>query len=223
MKKIAFLLFSLLPLVSFAQEKETRDVGSFSKIYIGGAFNVYLSQGNDYEVVIDAPSNDIDDIITEVSGGKLQIKTRKGSRNVEGDIYITFKDLSEIHSAGASIVESRTVIKSNNFEVRSSGAGEMSLDLDVDDIDISSSGASTLTLSGKAGNQDISLSGAGSIRAYDLEGKSAEVTASGAGDIRINVTGTLNVRSSGASSVRYKGSPDVESIKISGAGTVKKG
>ena len=222
MKKIAFLFIALLPFISFGQEKETRDVGNFSKIYIGGAFDVYLSQGSSNEVVVEATSSDMDDIITEVSGGKLQIKTRKGSRNVKGDIYITFKDIDEIHSSGASNVESRTVIKSNNFEVRSSGAGEMALELDVDDIEISSSGASTMTLSGSAGKQDISLSGAGSIRAFDLKGKSADVTASGAGDIRINVNGTLNVRSSGASSVRYKGNPDVESVKISGAGSVKR-
>ncbi len=217
-----FLLIGLFPLLSFSQNKETRDVSNFSKIYIGGAFNVYLSQGNSYEVIVEATSEDMENIVAEVSGNKLQVKTRKGARNVKGDIYLTFKDIDEIHSAGASNVKSETVIKAHNFGVKSSGAGEMSLELEVDDIKISSSGASTLTLSGKAGNQDISLSGAGSIKAFDLVGKSASITASGAGNIRVNVTGTLNVRSSGASSVRYKGSPEVESIKISGAGSVNK-
>ncbi len=221
-KPILFLATILFALVSYAQTSENREVSGFSRIEVGGAFNVYLSAGSSEAVRIEADEDDLGNIITEVRGNTLEVKARRGVNNVKGDVYITYKSIDELHCSGASAVTTENPIKTSDFELHCSGASEIELALEVDDLEIHASGASQIELSGKAINQEIHLSGAGTLDAFELEGENAEVSASGAGKIRINVNGTLNVRASGATSVRYRGNPDVESVKISGAGSVSK-
>ena len=82
--------------------KQERDVSNFKGIDVGGAFKVFLTQGDTEKLVLEADQNLMDVIETDVRAGVLRIKTSEDINNAtELNVYITFKDLNELDISGA--------------------------------------------------------------------------------------------------------------------------
>jgi hypothetical protein len=54
--------------------KETRDVKDFTKVSFGIAGNLYINFGPEFKVVLEGDKKDLEEIVTDVSGGRLVIK-----------------------------------------------------------------------------------------------------------------------------------------------------
>lgn len=202
--------------------KEDRPVSNFSKLEIGGAFEVYLSQGDQEKLVIEADEDELKEIVTEVIGNKLKIYTKSGWPGSFHDmaIYLTFKDLEYIDFSGAVEVKSEHTLNFSELELDVSGAAEIDLDMKADRFEAEFSGASEIDFSGSCKTGYFELSGASEFNAENLEFVDLNIEVSGASDARVWASGTLTINASGASDIRYKGSPKV-SIDESGASTVK--
>jgi len=202
-------------------KKETRDIKSFDAIKIGGAFEVYLSQGNNESLVVEADENLLELIRTEVRGGTLVIDTRENIRNSEEmNLYITFQNLDEMDLSGAVEVKSEEMLKFGDLAIEGSGASEITLELETNKLECDFSGASEIELTGKAEYCSIDNSGASELDAYDFIVSEYNIEISGAGEAKIHCTDVLTARISGAASIRYQGDPKVDS-RVSGAGSIK--
>lgn len=102
-----------------------------------------------------------------------------------------------------------------------SGASKIRGDLKAADVKFNISGVSSVELNGSAKDFKLNVSGASKVKAEDFVAKDVTVEASGAGKITVHATKTLNVNSSGATSVRYKGSPTVK-LNTGRNGSIKK-
>lgn len=197
------------------------EVNSFSKIKIGGAFEVSLKQGTDPSLTIEADENLHELIETKVEGSTLVVKLKEHVRKAEKlQLNITFSTLDEIDIAGAVSLWCENQIEVPSLEIECSGAAELDLDLVAESLELEMSGGSETTLTGKVATVEADVSGAGEIDAYKMETQSFSLDVSGAGDAKVNVTKSLKVNISGAGSVRYKGNPEIEK-SIAGAGSVK--
>ncbi|MFM8488429.1 MAG: GIN domain-containing protein, partial [Bacteroidota bacterium] len=103
-----------------------------------------------------------------------------------------------------------------------SGAVKTQLDLSAGDVTVKCSGAVKLELQGECKTLDIDMSGATKVLATEMSLDVCHVKTSGAGSIDVAVTKELQVDSSGASSVTYRGDPEVLKIRTSGAAEVRK-
>jgi autotransporter translocation and assembly factor TamB len=203
--------------------KETRNVSSFTGIDVGGAFDVILIKANKEKVVLEIDDNLMPYVTTKVFGGILEIDNKKDFRNPkELKVTIYYKSIDEIDLSGAASLFSEDVLKTESLEIDASGASDIELKLDLDYLEADFSGASRIEFSGRAKSVEVETSGATVFRAFDLETESFEIDASGAAVARIWVTKELSLEASGASSVRYKGSPSIDIINISGASSVRK-
>jgi hypothetical protein len=203
--------------------KETRDVSGFHGIDVGGAFEVILIKANKEKVVLEIDDNLMPYVTTKVFGGILEIDNKKDFRNpTELKVTIYYKSIDEIDLSGAASIYSDDVLTTESLEIDASGASDIELKLDTDYLEADFSGASKVEFSGRAESVEVETSGATVYRAVDLETKSCELDASGAAVARIWVTEELSLEASGASSVRYKGSPSIDLISISGASSVRK-
>lgn len=222
---IAMIMMVMVVSVSLAQTREKRDVSGFDELSISSAFVVEISVGNTESLEVEADDRYIDDVITEVRGGKLVIKMRdtRGRRrmNKSPRAYLTVKSLNSIHASGAVKVETRDPLKADRMEIVLSGASILSLDIDVNELYLQASGACVVNMEGTATEQTVKTTGATTYRAYDLESEIADVRVTGAGSARVSVSEKLDVRASGASSIRYRGRPSVNS-NTSGASSVKR-
>jgi len=94
--------------------------------------------------------------------------------------------------------------------VQASGASEVKLDVEVDEITAVASGASDVKLSGEAGVSDFTASGAANIKARDLKSGTSTAAASGASNISVNSNQQVFKKTSAAGNVKVFGDPSVE-------------
>lgn len=195
---LALFLFDLQ-----AQTTVTRSLSSFDKVGISGGYDkVILKEGNTESVTIEVSGIDPDNIITEVRGSTLEVKTKKGKwSNFKAKITITYKSLRAVANSGSSDIVAENTIKADEFELASSGSGDFIGAFDVRDLDIAISGSSDMTLKGRADEQEIAISGSGDVNAAELKGKSAEVAISGSGDVKLSVSGPVKTAVSGSGNV----------------------
>jgi hypothetical protein len=180
---------------------ETRDVSEFSAVDVGGVFEVEITAGKEYSVLVQADDNLLPYIKTEVNAGVLKIgTTERISSKTPLRVIVTAPEIDHLDVSGAS-------------KVSLAGAKNSELGIDM-------SGASKLKLEGETSELNIEVSGASSIDAESLQSKTATVDASGASKVAVFVTQRLNSEASGASNIQYSGNPANVEKKTSGASSV---
>ena len=219
---LVLLMAALVP--AFAA-KEERKISHFTKLEVSSAFKVVLTQGKTEKLVIDAGDVDMKQIITEVKGGKLNIRLKNATfdRRFSGiTIYLTFNTLTYISVSGAVQLKGTNEMSFNDLEIEGSGASSISLNIAAKKLSCDLSGASTATLAGQTTKFDVEVSGASKLDAVSMKSKVCNVDVSGASTAKVNASEKLKVDGSGASSVRYSGNPAIVESDLSGAASMKK-
>jgi hypothetical protein len=203
---------------------ESRQASSFRAISTSAVFKVYIQQGNTHSVKVEAESNLLPYIETEVKGNELDVRIKKGYniRPTEDiKVYVTLKDLEKLSGSGAGGFYSQGRLKTDRLEVNLSGAVKTELDVQANDIEVSVSGASNVDLKGSAGKADYRISGTADIAAFDLQANDVHVGISGTAKANVNAAKSLMVNVSGMGTVKYKGSPNITQ-SVSGMGKISK-
>ncbi|MEP5610710.1 MAG: head GIN domain-containing protein [Cyclobacteriaceae bacterium] len=228
---------------ALAQSEETRSLSSFSKISAHEGIDVYIKEGSNEEARVVARGIDIEDVLTDVSGGRLKVHLAGNNhRNVDVDVYVTYVSINAIAaSSAASLRAEDQIVTSGDFDVDvgsagdieasikadeltvdASSAGDAELTVDVDEIEANVSSAGDVEIEGLARVQDIEASSSGEYDAYDVESEEVDVSASSGGTIKVNVSQKVDARASSGGSVRYKGSPRYVDVSSSSGGSIKR-
>lgn len=206
MKHIS-LLCLLLPIHLWAQNATVnRSLEPFDRIDLAGGFDAVLLKAGDAESVsLDVQGIDPDKIITEVKDGRLRITTKNSHPNRHKvRLTVTYRRLSAIANSGSANVETLTPIRGGEFKIATSGSGNFKGELDVQSLRIAISGSSNMTLRGNAEVQEIAISGSGEVDATALNGSSADVAISGAGNVKLAVSGKVRSAITGSGQVVNK-------------------
>jgi ribosomal protein L31 len=203
-------------------EEESRNVDGFTGVHVSTGIDVYLSEGNDFKVTVEADENLLEVILTEVKGDMLVIKTdRVNIRRARSKrVYVTLPELTELRISSAGDIEGQTPFTCDDLRLTISSAGDLSLEVDADRIDLDISSSGDCRLSGSANEFDVSLSSAGDLNAYDLIAKKVEVDVSSAGDARVHATEEISMDVSSAGNIYYTGDARVVHSKSSSAGDI---
>lgn len=203
---------------------EERPMADFKKIEAGGAFDLKLEQGDKNLVKITADANLMKNIITEVDNEILKIKLNKNTKGdfKEIEIHIIYKEINEIDLSGASEINGLNEIKTEKLTINLSGASEIKLNVNVNDLNTTIAGASEAYFKGIAQNHILSISGAADLDAFELETQKTDIKISGAANAKINVKQDLKANISGIAKLQYKEEPANKEIKSSGMGEINK-
>ena len=202
--------------------KKERKTDSFTGIRVSSGIDVYLTQGNNISVEVEADENLHEYILTEVKNGVLNVYVDNISiRDAERKrVNVTMKEINSVRTTSAGDVVGETPIKADNLELSASSAGNISLDVTAKEIEIDISSSGDITLSGEADILDASLSSAGDLNAYKLKVREADISASSAGDADVNVAEKLTARASSAGDINYMGEPKYIDAHSSSAGGI---
>jgi len=216
MKQLIFILnFILFSSAAFAIN-DTRDLDSFSELEVSEGITVELIHGKKHSAIIHVVDGNSDDLVTNVSNGILNIYWKKGmGNNRYATILLNYTMLKKISSSSGAKVMSDFIIKSSNLELNASSGGNISLEIECDELSAEVSSGSKLKLKGKTNNQDVDASSGGSYKAADLQSDSATVDASSGASILINASTTLNADASSGASIKYKGNPSNKNFDVS--------
>lgn len=205
--------------------KETRDVKGFTKVNFGVSGNLYINFGPEFKVVLEGERKFLDDVITDVSGGKLIIKKEnwRWNMNEKITVYITMPELNGLGVSGSGKAEIKETVKTDDLNLSVSGSGKIyASDISVSDLVCSISGSGDISLggTGSSSRADISISGSGNYFGDSFKIGSAEIHISGSGNCTCNVTESLRASVSGSGNVTYEGNPKVDA-HVSGSGKVR--
>jgi len=230
MKKIMIptvAVLTLLFLNSFMMpdipKEEVRKLDTFSGIGISISADVYYTPGNVHEIKIEGDAKDVDDLITKVEDGFLQVKYPTGwkIRHSKLTIYITSKELDAVKISGSAKFKSGEPVTADEMDFAVSGSGDIHFEkLIADEVGVKISGSgSVILLNGNADELDAKISGSGKLNAEAFEVSEFSAGISGSGGVRITVKEELEARISGSGKVYYHGTPRVNSSS-SGSGKV---
>ena len=194
--------------------RQERKLPSFTGIRVGGAFEVFLSQGEIQKVEVETSARFIDNVDTEVKDETLAISSRGLKSIKELNVYITVPELKSIEASGAAEVKGRNTINADHLSISSSGAAEIALTISVDDLQTDLSGASEMKLDGTATSHTSDVSGASSLNASNLKTDNSHMTVSGAASAHINAAKEIIGDVSGAGNLDYNGNAENRNIEV---------
>jgi hypothetical protein len=227
-------------------ETITKDYIGFNRLEVSHVFDVDITQGEEYSVVLRVDEEFLDYIDVSKRGNTLDIDLddKYNYNYKEGllEASITMPELLYIRQSGASKVSIDGFDSSDRFEADLSGASTLTGDLGAGDVKLGLSGTSKL--SGKynvknvdldvSGASKVSLSGSGTDLGLDASGNSildlsdfmvedAAIAVSGASEAVVNANGLIDADASGASRVIYLGDGETGDVSTSGASTIQRG
>jgi hypothetical protein len=210
MKNLILSCALLLTLTSaLAQNRETRNVDTFTKISFGVPGKALVSQGASQKVEVEGSKEVLEKIEIVVEGSTLKIRNRdkwsnwSWGREDRITVFITAKDIRGLNVSGSGDLETQTKIVSGDMEIKVSGSGNIRAEIEANSVDAGVSGSGNLRVRGKANNLSSGISGSGNI----------DLTIAVADQLETSISGSGNFSASGTAS-RFKAT-------ISGSGTVK--
>ncbi len=211
---------------------ESRDVIGFDGILLKDIGELVIRSGEEDGLTIEAESETMKRIITEVENGTLKIRlsgdwfdkisfglNQLGSGAIR--YLVTVKSLHRVELMGAGRVVANQV-STDHLELKVAGAGDVVFaQFTAGELQVDLPGAGKVEMSGSVEHQTVRISGAGAYQSGGLQSKTAVLKLTGLGGASIRVSDTLDVDISGLGGVEYCGNPVVKS-NISGLGRLSK-
>ncbi len=219
---VTFFIICLFVLSITAQSQKI-STGSFDHLKIEGPVEVQINKTIEHSIVIE---NDgglaVEEIlIYSINGNELEIKSTGKVKDLK--LIVNYENLNSLEVKGVANVISQNTITGETLSITSDGATDLSLTVDVLQLQIDASAATTVRLKGHSDNVVVKSSGAADVKAFDLTVKSANIESSGASDVKMDVLDNVTVKASGASNVKFKEEPQEKSIEVKGVADITYG
>ncbi len=200
---------------------EVRPVSTFNKVRSSGDFDVQITKGDVFEILVTAEENILPYIETTVSNNTLLIDI-KGVHNVRNrlpmNVFVTLPELASVKQSGSGSIVT-DYFSGEKMELSISGSGSISTDVDVNYFEANISGSGWMIITGDANESDLSISGSGNIDSSELAVDKSNAHISGSGNMQVNALKFITANISGSGSLYYTGHPQINS-NISGSGKV---
>jgi hypothetical protein len=212
MKRLLFVVCGLL-LLSLAAchwlgvkgngeiKTEERQVTDFAELHADGSFDIEWRSGAP-SLTLTTDENLLRYVQVDVHGSYLRLHLRE----------------RVLPTHGLKVVVSST----QRTGCRLTGASELvGHDLTGDSFAVKTTGAAEVKLDGNVNQLLADMTGASELSARKLQTKTAEVSTTGAASADVSVSDTLRVTITGAGDVVYHGNPVVQK-RVTGAGDIRR-
>jgi hypothetical protein len=231
MKKVNFIVVFLaiflagLTSSAEAQEREERKVnGSFDEVSVSSGVDLFLKQGESFEIIVEAGEDEIDDVITELKGNRLNIYMDNGIFDWFGGkqakVYVTLPEISILSSSGGADLKSVGEIRADKLEINCSGGADAEVSVSATTVLLNCSGGADINIDGKTDVLKAQSSGGADIFAKELHAKKVFASSSGGADLEVYVEEEIEASASGGADVDYYGPGKDKKISESGGGDV---
>ena len=210
---------------------EKREVSDFNQINLRGYGELFITQGEQESLTVQADEDVLPTIKTSVDDGELRIDIitdwvekissffSKGIYSQRISIDLTVKELTNLDIIGAARVKVKG-LQSDEFAVKLGGAADITIDsLKTKRLKAELPGAGMLKIVGKTTDQSVIVSGAGAYEAPHLESQRATIKLTGLGKATVWVVEELEASLIGLGSIEYYGDPIVNK-SVQGLGSI---
>ncbi len=228
-------------------ETEYRDLEDFDEITVAGDYDVYITQGNEYEIIIQADENLLSLIVTDVRGDELKIKNLENRcLDATGSVkvFITLPEVKQLKLTGSGLIicdsldadeleveligsgdielgyGDNYIFVKDEIKIKNTGSGDIFVDLETDNLEVELIGSGDIKIEGNAEESNLYIAGSGDIDADEMVSDRCDAKIVGSGDMSVNVMDVLYVKITGSGDLFYKGHPRIFE-DITGSGDIK--
>jgi len=205
--------------------EETIEVDSFSGVNLATIGSLFISLGDEEELLVEAEENLIPQFQAEVEEGILIIDTESNVSlrpTAPVNFYLTVTEIDSASLTGSGNIDLPD-IDVEQFSATISGSGNIEMgEISGTMLEIQIPGSGDLRIAGgSVEEQTVTISGSGIYEARSLMSEQADVSIAGSGSTTLHVTEELAVNITGSGTVRYRGTPSLDRMTISGSGSVE--
>lgn len=202
---------------------EERPVGDFTGVHASEGMNVFITEGDENKVVVEADANLHEIIETYVEGDVLRIGTEKNIGHSKAKkVYVTYKSLKSLDASSGADLIGNSVVRSEVLALETSSGADMEVEIMAKEVYANSSSGSDLKLSGKASRLIADASSGSDIKARQLEVLTCKAEASSGASISVNVKDEMDGSASSGGDIKYYGNPSDVSVRDGVSGSVRK-
>jgi hypothetical protein len=224
-------------------QTELRDATAIDQIENYTAVDVVFTRSDTSGISVSADRNLLDNIVTEISGTTLVIKTNPGNScfnytqrpiiNVSspelnsiflsgsGDFSADYMDGGEtsLKLTGSGHITADS-ISCSELSAFISGSGNITVNyVETAGSDLFISGSGRILIEGVCSEGELQISGSGDIHAENFVTSTVSATISGSGDAYANVMESLTGLISGSGNLYVSGDPEIN-VTVTGSGRV---
>ncbi|WP_086478028.1 head GIN domain-containing protein [Arenibacter amylolyticus] len=198
------------------QEEQRIIKGDFTAVSASEGLDVYVTQGTEQKVIVEADENVLDLIATDLKNGTLKIHTLENIGRATKKIHVSLPTVTYLASSSGADLIATGPIRAATLELKaSSGANLQIEDLSGDTVDADSSSGANIEIVGQANTLHSNASSGSKIKAVNLTTALCRANASSGANISVNVTESLVAKASSGANIKYTGNAKVEDKKTS--------
>lgn len=200
------------------------EFSDFTELDIQGAYRVTVTPADQYSVKVRSDDNIVQylDVTKDSSVLRLGLAGASSFSNLNLFAEISMPDLKSIHLGGISKTEVRGFELDHTLRLTVVGASRLEGSVSAQRVTASLSGIGAISLEGRCGDLSAQVSEVSTLDLAEFVCEDVDVDLSGASQATVHLTGTLNSQLSGASVLRYLGSPLMGDISTSGASRIER-
>lgn len=203
------------------QEREVTE--EFNEVRGSAGLDVFLTQGNQNKIVVEADENLLQYIETDIEGGKLHVTTSENiGRSKAKKVYVTYKTLNNVEASSGADVTGNSVLKSQNLSLKSSSGADLDIEVFAQHLTAKTSSGSEMKVSGKASSLNADASSGSELDAKELLVLNCTAEASSGAEVTVNVKEKLETNVSSGGDINYYGNPISVNSNKSHSGSVNK-
>ncbi|WP_116106476.1 head GIN domain-containing protein [Lewinella sp. IMCC34191] len=201
----------------------SRNIDGFTGVKTCCSFKVEVAEGN-FDVRVEAESNLLEFIETEVRGRTLHIKYTEDANFKSTEpivVYVRLPRLESIDASSSSRVTGTTPFTGDDLDLDVSSSANIEVEFSGDHVELDASSSGRIDVKGSARRVTADASSASRIDAGDLRADEADADVSSAANISVHAEKRLRADASSAGSISYSGSPSDIHTDTSSAGKVR--
>jgi hypothetical protein len=192
----------------------------FTTVAASEGLNVFVSQGDDFKIKVEADENIIDLIGTDIENNVLKIYAIKNIGNATKNIYVSLPKIVGLKSSSGSSLKAESTITMEKLKLETSSGAILSAKISTENVDVAASSGANITLTGTTKNMNVEASSGAYINASDLKSERSNAQASSGANININVSETLQADAGSGGNISYSGKAKISTKKsVSGSVT----
>ena len=199
--------------------EESRTVSEdFTAVYASEGLDVFVTQGSDFSINVEADENIIDLIGTDIRDGRLKIHAIENIGRATKNVYVTLPNVSALEtSSGADLIGQNT-ITATKIELEASSGSDLEIEVNAAEVVAETSSGADIKVSGRTEVLYADASSGSDIKARGLLAKRCNADASSGADISVNVSESLTADASSGADISYTGDATVQKKKsVSGS------
>ncbi|WP_408028795.1 head GIN domain-containing protein [Tenacibaculum xiamenense] len=210
MKRLIFLSMFLVGALVSAQNKITKDLGSFKILKIYNGIDVELIKSDKNRAVVTGAKSE--KVKFKSENDKLKIVLSFPETTAEGKVKVALYYVNDIQivDANEGAVVTSKKLNQQSVEIKAQEGAFINMVVDVKHLKVKSTSGSVIKLSGNAKNQTVNVDLGANYHGYKLQVAAMNIVRAGSGaKAEVQSGETLDAKVSFGGSIFYKGKPEV--------------